>query len=64
VVIPSPSNDPEALREECRIYLALGAEEAWIVDPVTETVEIYAAEGLQGSSRLAFDFAPLWARLR
>jgi len=64
VEIPSPSNDPEALRTKCRIYLALGAEEAWIVDPVTETVEIHTAEGPRDGSRLGFDFAPLWVRLR
>jgi Uma2 family endonuclease len=64
VEIPSPSNDPDALRAKCRTYLALGAEEAWIVDPVTETVEIYTPNGPVETSRLGFDFAPLWARLR
>lgn len=62
--IPSPSNDPDALRAQCRTYLALGAEEAWIVDPVTETVEIYTPDGQSQTSRLGFDFAPLRARLR
>ncbi len=64
VEIPSPSNDPEALRAKCRIYLSLGAEEAWIVDPVTETAEIYGVDGPQDASKLGFDFAPLWDRLR
>jgi Uma2 family endonuclease len=64
VEIPSPCNDPDALRAKCRAYLALGAEEAWIVDPVTETVEIYTPDGPTQTSRLGFDFAPLWARLR
>jgi len=64
VEIPSPSNDPDALRAKCRVYLALGAEEAWIVDPVSEAVEIYTPDGVSDTSRLGFDFAPLWARLR
>ncbi len=64
VEIPSPSNDPEALRAKCRIYLSLGAEEAWIVDPVTETVEIDGPDGARDTSKLGFDFAPLWERLR
>ena len=64
VEVPSPTNDPDALRTKCSIYLSLGAEEAWIVDPVSESVEIYTSTGLQQSSALGFDFDAFWARMR
>jgi len=64
VEVPSPTNDPASLRDKCRTYLSLGAEEAWIVDPVSASAEIYASAGLQSVSALGFDFVAFWARMR
>jgi Uma2 family endonuclease len=63
VEIVSPSNSIEHLREKCRIYLALGAEEAWIVDPISRLAEIYGKEGRRTVAGLGFDFMPFWAAL-
>lgn len=48
----------------CAVYVKLGAEEAWLMEPVAKLVEVYGnAAGRRDRSGLAFDFAVFWAKL-
>jgi Uma2 family endonuclease len=41
VEVVSPSNSMKQMREKAAEYLAAGAEEVWIVDPKSQTVQVY-----------------------
>lgn len=63
VEVVSVSNAIEKLRDKCEVYLGLGAEEAWIIDPTAKLVEIYGSAGRLEGSGLGFDFVAVWQRL-
>ena len=63
VEVVSPSNAIDRLRRKCAIYVELGAEEAWLMEPVAKLVEVYGNAGRRDRTGLAFDFAMFWAKL-
>jgi Uma2 family endonuclease len=50
IEIVSPTDSMQALREKTGAYIRAGAREAWIVDPVKASVELYSAGGRLASS--------------
>ena len=63
VEVMSISNSLDQLRAKCKTYLTLGAIEAWIIEPTTQTVEIHDANGIAAVTQFKFDFAPFWVAL-
>ena len=63
IEIMSPSNSIEQLRHKCQIYLGLGAEEAWIVEPISRVTEMVDTRGAITESKFGFDLAKFWATL-
>lgn len=63
IEVMSASNAIERMREKCQIYLILGAEEAWIVDPMSRVIEIYGPSGRITASALGIDLDQLWRAL-
>jgi Uma2 family endonuclease len=60
IEILSPSNSTKEIEEKRASYLAAGAVEVWIVDPVGKTVAFFGAEGARARSSFAVDLTPLF----
>lgn len=62
IEVVSPSNSRKELREKLDAYLAVGAEEVWIVYPQTERCEFFGKQGAVGRSAYAVDLAGLFSK--
>jgi len=60
VEVLSPSNSTKEIDEKRAAYLAAGALEVWIVDPVGRTISFFGPEGERADSRLAVDLTGLF----
>jgi Uma2 family endonuclease len=60
VEVLSPSNSTKEIEEKRSAYLAAGALEVWIVDPVGRTIEFFGPEGRRASSQFVVDLAGLF----
>jgi len=60
VEVLSPSNSTKEIEEKRAGYLAAGAVEVWIVDPVGRTVAFFSAEGARGRTSFAVDLSTLF----
>jgi Uma2 family endonuclease len=56
----SPTNSTKEIDEKRSAYLAAGALEVWIVDPVGQTILFYRGEGARASSQFAVDLTGLF----
>ena len=61
IEVVSPSNSVKELREKTEAYLAVGAEEVWIVYPHSKRCEFHNKHGLMQRSAYAVDLAGLFA---
>src|SRR5207237_5309824 len=55
IEIVSPSNSVKELNEKKDAYLALGAEEVWVIYPKSKRCEFHGSQGLLPVSRYAVD---------
>ena len=60
IEIVSPSNSVKELSEKRNAYLAAGAEEVWIVYPLSKRCEFYGRQGRMTASSYAVDFSDLF----
>lgn len=61
IEVASPSNSLKELREKIDAYLAIGAQEVWIVYLQSRRCEFYGKQGLMQRSTYAVDLAGLFA---
>ncbi|HET7199149.1 MAG TPA: Uma2 family endonuclease [Burkholderiales bacterium] len=61
IEVVSPSNSVKELREKTEAFLAVGAEEVWIVYPQSKRCEFHGADGPLQGSRYAVDLSGLFA---
>jgi Uma2 family endonuclease len=61
IEVVSPSNSVKEVREKIDAFLAVGAEEVWIVYPQSKRCEFHGKEGLRPQSRYAVDLQGLFA---
>jgi Uma2 family endonuclease len=60
IEVLSPSNSTKEIDDKREAYLAAGALEIWIVDPVGQTVVCYGPEGTRADSRFTVDLTGLF----
>jgi len=60
VEVLSPSNSTKEIEEKRAAYLAAGALEVWIIDPVGHAITFFGAEGARPTSRFAVDLTGLF----
>lgn len=60
IEVVSPSNCAPELKEKVSAYLAVGAQEAWIVFPQSKRCEFYGRDGRLECSRFAVDLSRLF----
>ena len=61
VEVVSPSNSVRELNEKRDSYLAVGAEEVWIVYPKSKRVEFYGKQGLLPRSAFTVDLGDIFS---
>ena len=60
IEVVSPSNSIKELNEKRQAYLAVGAEEVWIVYPQSKRCEFYGSEGSLPRSRYPVDLSDIF----
>jgi Uma2 family endonuclease len=60
VEVLSPSNSTREIDEKRTAYLAAGALEVWIVDPVGRSIAFFGPEGVRASSQFAVDLSGIF----
>lgn len=60
IEVLSPSNSTKEIEEKRTAYLAAGAIEAWIVDPVGRSIAVFGPEGRRAASSFAVDLGTLF----
>ena len=60
IEIVSPSNSVKELNEKKDAYLALGAEEVWVIYPKSKRCEFHGSQGLLPVSRYAVDLSGIF----
>jgi Uma2 family endonuclease len=60
VEVLSPSNSTKEIDDKRCAYLAAGALEVWIVDPVGRTIAFFGPEGARAGSQLDVDLTGLF----
>lgn len=61
IEVVSPSNSVKELTEKKDAYLAVGAEEVWIVYPESRRFEFYGPQGAMARSNYAVDLSDIFA---
>lgn len=61
VEVASPSNSRKELNDKVAAYLAVGAEEVWILYPQSKRCEFHGKQGLTQGSRYAVDLAGVFS---
>jgi len=60
VEVVSPSNSKPELAEKRQAYLAIGAQEVWLVFSKSKRIEIHTGQGLASTSRYPVDLAGIF----
>jgi Uma2 family endonuclease len=60
VEVLSPSNSTKEIDDKRAAYLAAGALEVWIVDPVGRSIAFFASDGARASSQFNVDLTGLF----
>jgi Uma2 family endonuclease len=60
IEVLSPSNSTREIDEKRTAYLAAGALEVWIVDPVGRSIAFFGPEGARASSQFVVDLTGLF----
>lgn len=60
IEVLSPSNSTKEIEDKRSAYLAAGALEVWIVDPVGNAIAFFGPEGVRAASQFAVDLTGLF----
>jgi len=60
IEVLSPSNSTKEIEDKRTAYLAAGAREIWVVDPVGKTIAFFGAEGALAASEFTVDLTGLF----